>query len=104
MSESDSISSEGSDPYKGTQYEMEDESQENRIYDSTDFVCSDTDADSDSDIEAYFDEPIADKVWLQNYRKKREEDLERMADLQLRWDGTKPVTTWYKINLFSLCG
>ena len=60
---------------------MEDESQENRNYKSTDFVCSNTDADSNTDREAYFDKPIADKAWLDNYRKKREEDGERRKDL-----------------------
>ena len=32
-------------PSNGAQYKTEDESQENRNYVSTDFVCSDTDAD-----------------------------------------------------------
>ena len=67
-----------------------------------DLVCSDTDADSDTDIEAFFDKPIADEAWLEN-QEKQEDDSERMKDLQVRWDGTKPVSTWYKINLFSLC-
>ena len=54
--------------------EMENESHENRNYEHTDFFCSDTDADSDIDKEDYFDEPIADKAKLENYRKKREDD------------------------------
>ena len=51
-------------PSVGIQYDMEDESQENRNYESTDFVCFDTDADRNTDIKAYFDEPIADGAWL----------------------------------------
>ena len=62
------------------------------------------DADSNTNIKAYFDEPIADEAWLDNYTKKREEDRERRKDFELRWDETKPVSTWYtyKINLFPL--
>ena len=60
MFRSNSTSSEASDPSVGIQYEMEDESQEDRNCESTDFVCSDTDADSNTDREAYFNEPIAD--------------------------------------------
>ena len=90
-----STSSEASDPSVGIQYEMEDESQENGNYESTDFVFSDTDADIHSDIKAFFDEPNADEAWLDNYRKKREEDCERRKDFELRWGGTKPVSTWY---------
>ena len=47
-----------------------------------------------TNIKAYFDEPIADEAWLDNYRKKREEDRERRKDFELRWDGTKPVSTY----------
>ena len=57
-------------------------------------------------IKAYFDEPIADEAWLDNYRKKREQNRERRNDFELLWDRTKPVSTWYtyyKINLFPLC-
>ena len=102
MSCSNSTSSKASDPSVGIQYEMEYESQENRNYESTDFFCSVTDADSDTDIEAYFDKPIADEAWLDNYCKKPKEDCERKKDLKLRWDGTMPVSTWYnyKIKLF----
>ena len=51
-------------------------------------------ADDDSDIEAYLDEPIADEVWLAEYNRRREEDNERMRELQLRWNGDKPVISW----------
>ena len=105
MFHSNSTSSEASDPSVGIQYESEDEYQENRNCESTNFVCSNTEADSNTDIKAYFDEPIADEAWLENYREKREEDHERRKDFELLWDGTKPVSTWftYKINLFPLC-
>ena len=66
---SNSTSSEASDPSVGIQYEMEDESQENRNYEFTDFVCSDKDGDSNTDIRTYLDEPIADEAWLNNYWK-----------------------------------
>ena len=69
---SNSTPSEASNPSVGIQYEMEDESQENWNCESTDFICSDTDADSNTDIRAYFDEPIAEEAWLDNYRKARE--------------------------------
>ena len=49
---------------------MEDKSQENRNCESIDFVCSDTDAVSNTGIKAYFHGPIADEAWLDNYRKK----------------------------------
>ena len=60
------MSNEGSNPSNGIQHKMEDEQQENRNYESTDFVCSDTDAASESVIEAYFgepDEPIVYEAW-----------------------------------------
>ena len=66
---SNSTSSEACDPPVGIQYEMENESQENRICESTDFVWSDTDADGNTDIKVYFDEPIADEAWLENVKK-----------------------------------
>ena len=74
---------------------MEDESQENRNCESIDFVCSETDADSNTDIKAYFYKPIADEAWLDNYRKKRKENRERRKDFEQRWDKTKPVSTWH---------
>ena len=39
-------------------------------------------------------EPIADEAWLTEYYRKREEDEERMKDLELRFKGNKPVTSW----------
>lgn len=47
-----------------------------------------------SDEEAYLDEPIADEAWLTEYYRKREEDEERMRDLELRFKGNKPITSW----------
>ena len=66
MSRSNSISSEGIDPSYGIDYEIEDELPENRNYKFTDFVSFDADWDNDTYIGAYFDELIADKVWLEN--------------------------------------
>jgi hypothetical protein len=34
--------------------------------------------DYGSDMEAYFDEPIADEVWIEEYNRRRKEDNERM--------------------------
>ena len=48
MLRSNSTSSEGNDPSVWIQYEMEDESQENRNCEPIDFVCSETDADSNT--------------------------------------------------------
>ena len=72
---------------------MKDESQENSNYEFTDFVCS----DGNTDIKALFDEPIAGEAWLDNFRKKREEDRLRRKDFELRWDGTKLVSTLYML-------
>ena len=43
--------------------------QENRNRESTDFVCYNT------HLKAYFVEQIANKAWLDNYRKKPDEDV-----------------------------
>ena len=48
----------------------------------------------DSDEKAYLDEPIADEAWLTEYHRKREEDEERIKDLELRFKQNKPVTSW----------
>ena len=42
---------------------------------------------------AYLDEPVADVAWLEQYYQKKEEDNERLKELQLRWEGDKPVTS-----------
>ena len=99
MFRSNSTSSEASNPSVGIQYKIEDESQENRNCESTDFVCSDTNADGNTDIKAYFDEPIANEAWLDNYRKKHEEDRQRRKYFKLRWDGTKPVLKWHTYKM-----
>ena len=45
----------------------------------------------DSDEEAYLDELVVDEAWLTEYYRKREEDEERMKDLELCFKGNKPV-------------
>jgi hypothetical protein len=40
------------------------------------------------------DELIADEAWLEEYHRKREEDIERMRDLEVRFKGNKPVKSW----------
>ena len=90
MSSSNSFSSVHSNPSASMPYEIEDELLE------SDFEVDREggNIDDDSDMEAYFDEPIADEVWLEEYNQRREEDNERMRELQLRWNGNKPVTSW----------
>ena len=86
MFRSNSTSSEASNPSVGIQYEMEDESQENRNCESTDFVCSDTDADSNADIKVYFDEPIADEIIF----KKRVRGFEWGFQTKRNYECTRP--------------
>ena len=50
--------------------------------------------EENTDLKAYFDEPIADEVWLEDYHRRREENNKRMAELELCWNGTKPITSW----------
>ena len=38
--------------------------------------------------------PIADENWLQEYYRRREEEAEKVKELQLRWNESKPVTLW----------
>ena len=69
---------------------MEDERQESEKCDvQVDRTVDreDSHIEENTDLEAYFDEPIADEVWLEDYHRRREE-------LQLRWNGTKPITSW----------
>jgi 2-polyprenyl-6-methoxyphenol hydroxylase-like FAD-dependent oxidoreductase len=37
---------------------------------------------------------LADQAWLEEYHRKREEDNKRMRDLEVRFKGNKPVTSW----------
>ena len=93
MSSSSSFLSVRSNPSANMPYEIEEELLESE---KSDFEVGQEGGhvDDDSDMEAYFDEPIADEVWLAEYNKRREEDEERMRELELRWNGNKPVTTW----------
>ena len=90
MSSSSSFSSVRSNPSANMPYEIEEELLE------SDFEVGQKGGhvDDDSDMEAYFHEPIADEVWLAEYNKRWEEDEERMREWELRWNGNKPVTTW----------
>ncbi len=93
MSSSSSFSSVRSNPSANMPYEIEEELLESE---KSDFEADHegSHVDDDSDIEAYFDEPIADEVWLAEYNRRREEGNEKMRELQLRWNGNKPVTSW----------
>ena len=93
MSSSNSFSSVYSIASASMRYEMEDERQESE---KCDFEVDreDSHIDDNTDLEAYFDEPIAEDVWLEDYHRRQEENNERMAELELRWNGSKPVTSW----------
>ena len=93
MSSSSSFSSVRSSSSANKYYEIEEELLESEKSD-LDVQHEDGHVDDDSDIEAYFDEPIADEVWQAEYNRRREEDNERMRELQLRWNGDKPLVSW----------
>ena len=91
MSSSNSPASVSSNSSIGIQCEIEDEFVETES--KAQFEASHS-GHVDSDEEAYLDEPIADEAWLTEYYRKREEDEERMKELELRFKGNKPVTSW----------
>ena len=92
MSSSSSFSSARSNLSANMAYEIEEELLESE---KSDFEAGQGGhVDDDSDMEAYFDEPIADEVWLAEFNRRREQDDERMRELQLRWNGNTPLTTW----------
>ena len=93
MSSSSSLSSVRSSSSADKEYEIEEELLESE---KSDFEAHHEGGhvDDDSNVEAYFDEPIADEVWLAEYNRRRKEDNERMRELQLRWNGDKPVISW----------
>ena len=93
MSSSSPFSSVRSSSSANKHYEIEEELLESEKSD-LDVQHEDGHVDDDSDIEGYFDEPIADEVWLAEYNRRREEDNERMRELQLRWNGDKPLVSW----------
>ena len=86
MSSSRSNSSSYSNVSANNLYEVEDELKGSEKSDDED--------NANSDIEAYFDEPMADEAWLADYLRRREEDEERQQQLQLRLNGNEPVTSW----------
>ncbi|XP_028394439.1 uncharacterized protein LOC114544657 [Dendronephthya gigantea] len=96
MSSSSSFSSVNSNTATIMPYEMEDERKESEKCDA-EFdpdIPEDSQMDDNTDPEAYFDEPIADNVWLENYNRAREENNQTMAELELRWNGRKTLTSW----------
>ena len=93
MSSSSSFLSVRSSSSANKCYEIEEELLESEKSD-LDVQHEDGHVDDDSDIEAYFDEPIADKVWLAEYNRRREKDNETMRELELRWNGDKPLVSW----------
>ena len=93
MSNSSSFLSVRSSSSANKDYEIEEEMLESEKSD-LEVQHEDGHVDDDSDSEAYFDEPIADKVWLAEYNRRQEEDNERMRELQLCWNGDKPLVSW----------
>ncbi len=89
MSSSSSFSSIHSNASTRTKGEME-----NEIDESEQFEAESRDEESHQYMDAYSDEPIADEIWIQNYYRRRNEETERMNELGLRLNGSKPVTSW----------
>ena len=78
---------------------MEDERQEREKCDieiGLEDLGEDSHIDENTDLamEDYVDEPIADDAWLEDYYRRRKENNERMAELNLRWNGSKAGTSW----------
>lgn len=100
MSSSNSFSSAYSNPELELPYEMEGEREEIasnfevEVDDEGDQVDPNIDMESGDCMEAYFDEPIANEIWLAEYERKREEENMRLEELELRWTGRKPVDSW----------
>ena len=100
MSASNSSSSVQSNWDVGTPYEIEDEHRESEKSGSENEQgtsgghVGNVIVEAANEIGAYCDEPIADEAWIRDYYRKKEEENERMRELQLRWDRTKPVTLW----------
>ena len=38
--------------------------------------------------------PMKSEIWIQNYYRRQNEETERMNELGLRLNGSKPVTSW----------
>ena len=54
-----------------TLYEVEDELQESEKSDIDADPVGHIQMDEDTDLEAYFDEPLADDVWQEEYRRRK---------------------------------
>lgn len=52
------------------------------------------DNDETSNIEPYSNEPIADKEWLESYKKRQEDRERRLESLKDRLSGKETVSTW----------
>ena len=56
--------------------------------------------EENTDLEAYFDEPIADEVWLEDYHRRREENNKRMAvRASLEWNQAYNIVVIFRIHL-----
>ena len=95
MSSSNSFSSTRSKASTSTPLEIEDEQHEyeNLIEKSRDEGTSSHDGENYY-MDAYSDEPTADENWLPEYCRRREEEAEKVKELQLQWNESKPVTSW----------
>ena len=94
MSNWTSLSSEHSNSSPITPYEVEDEQQESEKSDLNADRVGHILMDEDTDLEAYFDEPLADDVWQEEYRRRKEEDNAKMNELNARLNESNPAASW----------
>ena len=94
MSSSTSLSGEHSKSSPITPYEVENELQESEKSDIDADRVGHIQMDEDTDLEAYFDEPLADDAWQEKYRRRKEEDNAKRNELNSRLNESKPVASW----------
>ena len=55
---------------------------------------STSDQETDSELQAYTDEPLADEEWLKNYRQQQEEKSNQEKVLKKRLAGETKICDW----------
>ena len=55
---------------------------------------STSDQETDSELQAYTDEPLADEEWLKNYRQQQEEKSNQEKVLKKRLEGETKICDW----------
>ena len=84
MSNSTSLSNEHSNWSPITPFKVEDELQESEESNLDANWVGHILMDEDTDLEAYFDEPLTDDGWLEEYHQRKEEDNAKMNELNAR--------------------